>query len=112
MGTILTDVKAGLGVDENNLGFDDEILIHINGALAEHAQNGVSQLDGILIAAETEWPAFDNAVILNLIRPCVILQVRKQFDPIPSETIARGVAETITTYMGRIAHEIDEVTIL
>lgn len=111
MGTILSDVKQGLGIEENNLGFDSELLIYINSASTELAQLGVNQLDILSIVEETEWPAFDNALILNLVKPCIILQVKKVFDPYPSETISRSISETIINYMGRIAHEVDEVII-
>lgn len=109
MGTILGDIKNAVGVDEHNLGFDKELLIWINTAASALTQIGLTEFETLIIEANTEWPTFDNETILASVRSYLVMRVRKMFDPIPSETIAKSFDSLITEFEGRIAHEQEEV---
>lgn len=93
----------------NNLGFDAELLMLVNSAKGDLVQIGVEEFENVTISAETEWPAFANTTLGGMIPELTALLVRKSFDPIASETIAKGFNSRITVLYGRIAHEIDEV---
>lgn len=107
--TMLKDIKEALGIEENNLGFDEELLIFINAAASEQAQIGVSQFDSLEITEGTDWPTYDNNLIRNMSKPLMILSVKLIFDPPPSQTISTNFNTQKNIYFGRIAHELDEV---
>ena len=109
MTTILADIKTFLGVDDNNLGFDSELLLFINSSKAQLAQIGLNDFVSINIDANTEWPEFDNSTITSMVKHYVLLRTKLSFDPIPSETISRNVEEAAEILEGRIGHELDEV---
>ena len=108
MATILNDIKQAVGVDENNLGFDSELLLYINGVAADAVQNGLTELD-IEITEITEWPTFRSITIGSLVKPFMLMKVRSLFDPIPSETINKTFEAAAIQFEGRMAHEIQEV---
>jgi hypothetical protein len=111
MGTILGDVKQAIGVDENNLGFDVELLIYINAIGSTLAQLGATEFDALVVDANTNWPSMANGILDSHIKPYFVLRTRKLFDPIASETIAKSFNEHISEFEGRIAHELEQVVI-
>ncbi len=108
MTAILVDVKTSLGVLEDNLGFDSELLMFINSAKTSLVQLGLAELD-IDIVEETEWPPFPNSSIEALAKHYIHVRVRQTFDPVASETIARTMSVAVNEVEGRVAHEIAEV---
>ena len=54
---IVDDIKNSFGIQQNNLGFDEELLGFINSASSSLVQLGVSELD-IEIEDDTRWPTF------------------------------------------------------
>ena len=107
--TILNDIKPAVGVGENNLGFDDELLLHINSIKSSLVQMGLSEYELIEIEAVTDWPTLSNETLNGLVKQYFSLKARELFDPIPSETIAKTMANAIMQLEGRISHEIEEV---
>lgn len=105
--TILQDIKTGIGIDPNNLGFDQELLLLINGYSAVMAQNGVLEFSGLIIDENTEWPEFVHPLVRSMAKPLMIMKVRSVFDPIPSETIRTSMEKATVEYEGRIQLEID-----
>lgn len=106
---ILTDIKTSLGILEDNLGFDSELLMFINSAAASLVQLGVAEMD-IFIEEETEWPiTFPNDQVKFMVKHFISLKVRQTFDPVASETISNTLSSSATELEGRIAHEMAEV---
>lgn len=109
MGTILSDVKPAIGVDEHNLAFDGEILAIIAAVFVGLAHVGVDEFDDFILSAESDWPVFASVNVGAMVKQFTYMKVRSIFDPIPSSTIAQALGEAATQFEGRIAHEIDEV---
>jgi len=105
---ILMDIKTSLGILEDNLGFDSELLMFINSAASSLVQLGVAEMN-TLIEADTEWPVFPNDQVKALVKHFVSLKVRQTFDPIASETIANTFLSSVRELEGRIAYEMAEV---
>lgn len=108
MTKILKDIKATLGVDENNLGFDTELLLFLNAVKAEAVQNGVVAFSDVEITVGTEWPEFPNEEIKNLVKGFMVLRTRLLFDPVASEPIAKSFESAVTVFEGRLIHEVEE----
>lgn len=105
---ILADVKTSLGILEDNLGFDSELLMFINSAKTALVQLGLAEFD-IDIVEATEWPTFPNSSIDSLSKHYIHVKVRETFDPSASETISRAMLAAASEVEGRVAHEISEV---
>lgn len=109
MGTILEDIKQTQGVTVGNLGFDGELLIHINASVSELAQLGVSEFDDLEIESTTPWPAFGNTILTGLIKQYMAIDTRAIFDPIASATIADAFESQKQQLAGRIQHEVEVI---
>lgn len=103
--TILSDIKEHVGVDTDNLGFETELLAHINATAAALSQLGIGQYDTLVIEAETEWPSLDTPLLDALQKPYFFLAVRAVFDPIASDAIAKQLEQAKIQLEGRMAHE-------
>jgi len=81
--SILTSTKAALGVGEDDVSFDAELITFINSVLARLNQLGVGPAEGFSIAGkETLWTAFIGASpLLNNVKTYMYLRVRRLFDP-------------------------------
>lgn len=107
MTTILATIKPLVGVTFDNLGFDAELLVYINSAAGELTQLGVTEFEELEIDAQTSWPVFGNTALDSMVRHFMGLMVRKSFDPIPSETIAKSFNMTSDILQGRISNEVE-----
>lgn len=108
MGTMLSDIKEAVGVDANNLGFDQELLGVINAVASGLSQVGITEFDTLVIEAETDWPVFTSVTVGGLVKPYFFMKVRSIFDPIPSETIAKTLHAAAVEFEGRMAYEVEE----
>lgn len=107
--TILQDIKTTIGVDDNNLGFDQELLLTINAVKSYLVQLGVTDYDTVIVTKTTQWPDLVSETLNSLVKQYLILKTKQVFDPIPSETIARVFDETLSALEGRIGTAIDEL---
>ena len=77
---ILSDVKDFLGV-EKEFGFDAEILMNINSAIATLYQNGACETSYIISSDEDpEWEELIPQNVIGHAKQFVYLQVRTMFD--------------------------------
>ena len=83
MESILTSIKAMLGIDEHDPAFDGELVVLINGAISKLIQIGVGPNEGFTITGTTEtWDElFGSDVNLEMARTYVYISVRLLFDP-------------------------------
>lgn len=81
--SILTSTKKILGISENDSGFDQDILVHINSVFSTLNQLGIGPVEGFMIEDTTPtWDAFlDGDPRLNSARSYMYLAVRMLFDP-------------------------------
>lgn len=82
--SILNSVKKVLGIAAEYLAFDQDILMHINTALATLTQLGVGPATGFTVDnADDDWDAFVDPTDhqYNAVKSYVFLRVRMLFDP-------------------------------
>lgn len=80
--SILTSTKKVLGIDENYLEFDPDIIMHINAALFSLNQLSVGPKEGFIISDKsTLWSEFESRKDLIAIQSYIYLRVRLLFDP-------------------------------
>lgn len=81
--SILTSTKKVLGLEEDYIVFDPDILLHINSVFATLSQLGIGPPEGFAIEDETAlWSEFlGNDKRLNSVKTYVYLRVRLLFDP-------------------------------
>lgn len=82
-GSILTDTKKILGFEEDDAGFDLDIMTHINTAFDTLEQLGIGPDGGFEIEnADATWDDFLNGdKSLNSVKTYIFLRVRMIFDP-------------------------------
>lgn len=82
--SILNNVKKMLGLDEDYVAFDTDVIIHINSVFSTLSQLGIGPIEGFMI--EDDIPTWDDFLItpnanLSSIKTYVYLRVRLLFDP-------------------------------
>jgi hypothetical protein len=83
--SILTSTKKILGIAEDYIVFDLDIITHINTAFSTLTQLGVGPADGFMIedatALWTDFDPVDDNINFNSVRSYVFLKVKQLFDP-------------------------------
>lgn len=103
--SILTSTKKALQLPEDYTAFDQDIMMHINAALATLNQLGVGPADGVVVSDTTaEWSDLieDNAK-LNHVQTYVYLVVRSMFDPPATGFAVTALEKQIKEYEWRIS---------
>lgn len=109
MSTILEEVKVSRGVEINNLGFDQELLMYINSAASKLVQLGVSEFEDLLVEESSAWPTFRNQTLESLSKHYVSVIVGQTFDPSASPVISESLHSHVGELEGRITHEVEEI---
>lgn len=83
MESILTSIKAMLGIEANYTQFDNELILLINGSISKLIQIGVGPDNGFKItsAAETWSQLFGSDKNMDMAKNYIYLDVRVLFDP-------------------------------
>ena len=105
---ILEDVKKVLGIEEDNLGFNHELLIHINAVRSGLVQLGVSALD-VVIEASTVLPDTGSLTLDALCVQYFGWKVKQAFDPSANAGIASAMDKSLLVLEGRIKYEVEEI---
>jgi hypothetical protein len=81
--SILTSTKKALGITEEYVVFDPDIIMHINSVFSTLNQLGIGAAQGFMIEDKTTiWNAFlEGDLRLNNVKTYVFLRVRLLFDP-------------------------------
>lgn len=94
MESILTSIKKLLGYDEDDTGYDEEIIMHINSVLMDLTQLGVGPPEGFEIEDElSTWQDFlgDNVKKLSGVKTYIFMRVKLIFD---SSTMGSALIES------------------
>lgn len=105
---ILEKVKTTLGIEEDNLGFDSELLIHINSAKSNLVQLGVAALD-IVIDASTVLPDTGSTSLDAFCLQYLGWETKQAFDPSVNASIASALDKSLVELEGRIKYEVEEI---
>lgn len=99
--SILTSVKASLGITEEYEHFDANLIMHINSVFGILTQLGVGSEDGFSISGkESVWSDFlESKTKLEMVKSYVHLKVKLLFDPPLSSVVMEA--------MNRMASELE-----
>lgn len=100
MDSILTTIKKQLGYEEEDTGYDEEIIVHINTVLADLTQLGVGPSDGFEIKDKNnKWNEFipDNPKF-NSVKTYIYMRVKLIFD---SSTMTSALIESFNKQCDR-----------
>ena len=94
--SILVSIKQMLGIYDEDTAFDGELILHINGALADLTHVGVGPKEGFTILDKsTRWDEFsDNQTINAQAKIYVFCKVRLIFDPPSNSFVVDSITKT------------------
>ena len=107
--SILTSIKKLLGVAEDYVEFDEDIMTHINSVFLNLTQLGVGPEEGFMIKDNTaEWEDFINdSVQLQAVKTYVYLKVKLLFDPPLSSSVTESINRMIAELEWRLNAAVD-----
>lgn len=102
--SILNSVKKVLGIDAEYDAFDQDVILHINSALATLNQLGVGPEEGFMIEDdEAEWGDFiGDDPRLNPVKSYLYLRVRIVFDPPATSFVLASLQEQVKEHEWRL----------
>ena len=103
--SILNSVKRQLGLAEDYVPFDAELIMHINGALRILNQLGVGTLGFSITDSTSKWSDFitDAPNLYNEVIPYVAMKVRLVWDPPTIGSVVSALQELVKEYEWRIS---------
>ena len=102
--SILTSIKAQLGIQEEYTAFDQQIIMHINSVLMVLNQLGVGPTTGFIISDKTAtWNDFlSSDKNLEATKSYVGMRVRMLFDPPTTSIVAESMNRMINEFEWRL----------
>lgn len=111
MESILTSIKKLLGISEDYVQFDDDIIMHINSVFLNLTQLGVGPEKGFVIEDDSaEWSDFvdiENNAQLHAIKTYIYLKVKLLFDPPLSSSVIESTNRMISELEWRLNVAVD-----
>lgn len=105
MESILTSIKKLLGITEDYIHFDADIIIHINTTFLTLAQLGIGPKTGFSIGDDAAiWDDFlgSNKPLYEAVKTYMYLKVRLLFDPPQSTAVIESINRTIAELEERL----------
>lgn len=104
MESILMTIKKLLGIPEEVLDFDTDIIIHINTVLGTLNQLGVGPEEGFVISDQhAAWDDFITSKYkLESVKTYIYLKVKLLFDPPQNSSVTASIKEQIAELEWRI----------
>lgn len=90
--SILQDIRAGVGLSKDSIDFDDDLIMHINSAIGELRQNGVT-VPTVVKDETTTWGELQDPLRLDvneyfqMVPMFITLSTKIIFDPPPPSTV-------------------------
>lgn len=105
--SILTSIKAQLGIQEEYTAFDQQIIMHINSVLMVLNQLGIGPTAGFIISDKTAtWNDFlSSDKNLEATKSYVGMRVRMLFDPPTTSIVAESMNRMINEFEWRLNSE-------
>ena len=104
--SIFEEIKALLGPDADYDVFDQDILIHINSAIAVLTQLGVGPSSGFVVNDDGEtWRDFlgsGRKFPLNMVKTYIYMKVKLAFDPPTNSTVLSAYQESCREFEWRM----------
>lgn len=103
--SILTDTKKVLGLAEEYVVFDQDIILHINSVFSTVNQLGIGPADGFVITDKTKvWT--DTGIPekqIRMLKTYMYLRVRMLFDPPPTSFLIEAFNNQIKEHEHRLS---------
>lgn len=105
--SILDSIKRQHGISSDDTNFDEELIMHINGALMIANELGVGPQEGFLISDKTAtWTDFiGNRKDLELVKTDVYIRVKLVFDPPQNSFLVASLEKQLVEYDWRLANQ-------
>jgi hypothetical protein len=109
MDSILNSVKKLLGIDQEEVHFDQEIILHINSALMGLNQIGVGEQCVIITSEYDKWDSIiGTKVNLEAIKLYIYLKVRLIFDPPTNAFVLDSIERQISQLEWRLNVQVEK----
>lgn len=99
MDSILTTIKQLLGIEEDDISFDTDIVVYINSAFSKLRELGVGPTKGFRIQDDTAiWDDFistDDTEKFEMIKEFIYIRVKLVFDPPASATVLQSMKDIL-----------------
>ena len=107
--SILTSIKKMLGIAEDYIEFDEDIITHINSVFLNLMQLGVGPEEGFMIEDDTAvWEDFiDDSIQLQAVKTYMYLKVKLLFDPPLSSSVTESFTRMIAELEWRLNVAVD-----
>ena len=102
--SILTSIKAQLGIQEEYTAFDQQIIMHVNSVLMVLNQLGVGPESGFVISDKTAiWSDFlSSDRNLEATKSYIGMKVKMLFDPPTTSVVADSMNRMINEFEWRL----------
>ena len=109
MENILDSIKKLLGIDEADLNFDQELIMHINSVFMVLNQLGVGPVGGFKISSNEEvWTDFVSTRLdLESVKSYIYLKVRLLFDPPQNSFLVGSIEKQIEENEWRLQVQVE-----
>lgn len=113
MENILDSVKKLLGIDETDLNFDQELIMHINSVFTVLNQLGVGPVGGFKIYSNDEvWADFVGTQLnIESVKSYIYLKVRLLFDPPQNSFLISAFEKQIEEFEWRLQVQVEPYAI-
>jgi hypothetical protein len=96
--SILNSIKKLLGIDPDDISFDNDILIHINSTIPNLSQMGIGPKNGFIVtSADDKWIDYIDSSTINLegVKTYLYLKIKLIFDPPTNSTTIDAINKSI-----------------
>lgn len=108
--SILTSVKKLLGIEEDFVQFDLDIMININAAISTLSQIGVGPKHGFIVTSKTDtfedFLGYNNKLV-SMVKMYLFYKTRLGFDPPTSSAVLECLKQMIQETEWRLNVEVD-----
>jgi len=113
MENILDSIKKLLGIDEMDLNFDQELIMHINSVFMVLNQLGVGPVEGFKISSNEEtWSDFIGTRLdIESVKSYIYLKVRLLFDPPQNSFLVAAIEKQIEEQEWRLRAQVESYTL-
>lgn len=97
--SILTTIKKLLGIDEEDVSFDTDVMIHINSVIPNLSQMGIGPKNGFIVTSKDQkWSDYIGSSVINLegVKTYLYLKIKLIFDPPTNSTTIDAINKNIS----------------
>ena len=107
MDSILTSIKAQLGIHKDDTSFDEELIVHINTVFSILTQLGVGNPNGFYISDASElWTDYISDITkIEMLKSYVYMKTKILFDPPTTSAVADATNRMIGELESRLFME-------